>query len=131
MYYYLLGLGSNIAPEENISAALNALNDIARIVDSSPAVYTKAVGDSFSQDFMNQLVVVAAELPEPLFKHRLRAIEILLGRAPKSPARRTLDRTIDIDILAYDTHPDLQPTFQQDESYYEALYYHWSGEEKV
>lgn len=99
MNIYLLGLGSNISPQNNLNLACNKLRAIGDILSASPVLITAPVGHTFSDDFGNQLVVVASQLPPTMLKHQLLNIEMEMGREPKSPARKTRDRTIDIDIL--------------------------------
>ena len=63
MAYFLLGLGSNIDPKENLSRAIDALHSLGEIVDQSPAVFTEPVGDSFTHSFGNQLIIIECNLP--------------------------------------------------------------------
>ncbi|WP_419811424.1 2-amino-4-hydroxy-6-hydroxymethyldihydropteridine diphosphokinase [Bacterioplanoides sp.] len=96
---YLLGLGSNINPQQNLAAAIRHLDDVGRVISVSPALETAPVGNSFQHAFMNQLVIFDSDLLPNLLKIRLQKIEIALGREAKNPARKNKDRTIDIDIL--------------------------------
>ena len=132
MAYFLLGLGSNIDPKENLSRAIDTLHSLGEIVDQSPAVFTEPVGDSFTHSFGNQLIIIECNLPAPMLKQRLQRIEEQLGREPKSPARKTRDRTIDIDILqeAEDSITSLKQT-PPEESYYREVYENWDQAENV
>ena len=99
MNIYLLGLGSNISPQHNLEQAIGRLNCVGEVLTTSPVLITAPVGDTFSGDFGNQLVILTTQLPPTMLKHQLLSIELDMGREPKSPARKTKDRTIDIDIL--------------------------------
>ncbi|MEC7547115.1 MAG: 2-amino-4-hydroxy-6-hydroxymethyldihydropteridine diphosphokinase [Pseudomonadota bacterium] len=131
MSFYLLGLGSNIEPEENLNKALNALTHEGDLIAHSPAVLTAPVGDTFSQIFGNQLAILKTELPAPMLKQRLQRIEESLGREPKSPGRKTRDRTIDIDILSDANDPDSLRREAPDESYYAEVHRTWNQELNV
>jgi len=131
MFFYLLGLGSNICPDDNIPQALQALSALGRLCAVSPCVCTAPVGATFHGDFKNQLAVLQSDLqPDPL-KEQLQQIETRLGREPKNPSRRTKDRTIDIDILGYsDNEPDCRQ-ITLSESYYQNIQQLWDQEINV
>ena len=131
MTFFLLGLGSNICPADNLSAAHTALDELGEIVALSPALITEPVGDTFHHEFHNQLAVLCSDLPAPMLKHRLQAIEQHQGREPKTPARKTRDRTIDIDILAQAENADACRHAVPEESYYRRVYDYWSQVENV
>ncbi|WP_430462986.1 2-amino-4-hydroxy-6-hydroxymethyldihydropteridine diphosphokinase [Thalassolituus sp. LLYu03] len=99
MRFYLIGLGSNIAPQKNLPAAIRELAALGQLTSVSEVLATETVGDTYSGEFCNQLALLQCELPPPMLKHRLLSIESKLGREPKSPARKSHDRTIDLDIL--------------------------------
>ena len=125
MTHYLLGLGSNINPTDNLPRAKAALSVITDIVTVSPVMDTPTVGDSFNFPFQNQLMLVRSPLGEPELKQRLLQIETELGREPKSDARKFKDRTIDIDILgsAPEPHTCLQQPLE--DSYYSSVREQW------
>lgn len=125
MNFFLLGLGSNIQPEQNLPKAQSALEEVGQIATCSPALSTQAVGKSFHQSFHNQLLVFESELPAPLLKQKLQQIEVALGREPKSPARKTKDRTIDIDILGQGNSQQDCLTMPLDEIYYQKVQQAW------
>ena len=54
-----------------------------------------------------------------------------MGREPKSPARKTRDRTIDIDILGEAQSAVEARALVPDESYYAEVYANWNQPEKV
>lgn len=131
MSFYLLGLGSNIDPESNLNKALSALKCEGDLIAHSPAVLTAPVGDTFSQTFGNQLAILESELPAPMLKQRLQRIEESMGREPKSPERKTRDRTIDIDILSDANDPDSLRREAPGESYYAEVHHSWNQELNV
>jgi 2-amino-4-hydroxy-6-hydroxymethyldihydropteridine diphosphokinase len=131
MSFFLLGLGSNIKPEDNLTQAASALEQLGRVAATSPALATAPVGETFHHEFRNQLLILECDLPAPMLKHRLQAIEVDLGREPKSPARKTRDRPIDIDILAQAETLESCRHAVPEESYYQSVYQLWCQEENV
>lgn len=97
---YLL-LGANIAPFENIVAALRKLREITSLEAISPLWETAAVG-SQGPNFLNMVVRVNSVLSADELKFfHLRRIEQELGRV--RTADKNAPRTIDIDILMWDS----------------------------
>lgn len=133
MSFYLLGLGSNIEPQAHLKKAISALKTLGEVTNTSPVLVTQPVGDTFHQEFCNQLVVFHSDLPAPMLKQRLLSIETDLGREPKCPSRATRDRTIDIDILGQDDSAEVCARLKPEESYYQRVYEVWrdSQEENV
>lgn len=96
----IIGLGTNISPNENLRSALYLLGKIVSIETISNTWITPAVGSS-GPEFLNAAVLVSTHfLYEELRNQILRPIETLLGRVrtkdPNAP------RTIDLDILIFD-----------------------------
>ncbi|TVV42111.1 2-amino-4-hydroxy-6-hydroxymethyldihydropteridine diphosphokinase [Thalassolituus sp. C2-1] len=131
MQFYLLGLGSNIDPEQHLLKAREALSSLGVICAESTILRSAPVGDTFHFEFKNQLLILSSELlPGPL-KQRLQKIEVDLGREPKNPSRKVKDRTIDIDILCTAaTETDCRHAILE-ESYYRELQQLWNQEENV
>jgi 2-amino-4-hydroxy-6-hydroxymethyldihydropteridine diphosphokinase len=97
-----LGLGSNLGDREvNLQAALDRLGNAGLSVSRvSPVYETEPVGFSNQGRFLNLVVEARTDLPPGLIFHHIARIECELGR------RRTMrngPRTIDIDILLYDS----------------------------
>jgi len=130
MPYYLLGLGSNIRPNEHLRLAEQQLQDIGRVVSASPILNTAPVGDTFHYEFCNQLLVLHTEMPPTMLKHKLQVIETNLGREPKNPSRKTKDRTIDLDILARAADAETCRQHPVEESYYQKVMSLWSNKVK-
>lgn len=95
----LLTLGSNIDPERNMVAALDAIDDRLGIEAVSAIYEADPVGNSGVPRFLNAAVRVTTELsPRDLKFGIIRPLERHLGRVrtedPNAP------RTIDVDIAA-------------------------------
>jgi 2-amino-4-hydroxy-6-hydroxymethyldihydropteridine diphosphokinase len=106
-----IGLGSNIAPEENVRAAVHALRHRVHVVSISTVYITEPIGLREQPPFYNAVVEVETDVPPLDLKYGvLRCIEDELGR--RRTADRNSPRTIDLDILIYDdltlTGDDLQ-----------------------
>jgi 2-amino-4-hydroxy-6-hydroxymethyldihydropteridine diphosphokinase len=100
-FQVLIGLGSNIQPEKNIPAALELLNSKTQILSVSSIWRSEAVGSS-GPDYLNAAVIVSTNLSlRRLRKDLLTKIESELGRIRSE--NKYMDRTIDLDILVYDT----------------------------
>lgn len=99
MFYYLIGLGSNIQPDKHLSKSILLLATQVSIISQSPVLINPPCGDSFQFEFHNQLLLIHSQLDADCLKEKLEHIELQLGREAKSPARKLKDRTIDIDII--------------------------------
>jgi 2-amino-4-hydroxy-6-hydroxymethyldihydropteridine diphosphokinase len=94
-----IGLGSNIEPEHNLRAAVEALRQRVQVTALSSAWRSAPVG-SPGPDFLNAAAELRTALDAAALKAEvLRPIEEMLGRV------RTADpdapRTIDLDILVF------------------------------
>jgi len=96
---YLLGIGSNVAPEQNVPAVLKALLAISPQLYLSRVVRTVPEGMHSAHDFLNLVVLVATDLPPAALKETTNRIEEGLGRDRSAPDRKTRDRPADIDLL--------------------------------
>lgn len=94
-----LSLGSNVAPEANLRAAIAALRARFGDVRVSPAYRTRAVGFA-GADFLNAAAVIETDLTPAALDAWLHALEDAYGRDRSGP--RYGDRTLDIDIVLYD-----------------------------
>lgn len=95
----VLGLGSNIDPEENIRKAMEIIRGEVSLIKASSFVETEPVGFKEQRSFINGALLIETPLGASELKTRLRGIEAGLGRV------RTGDkngpRTIDLDILVW------------------------------
>ncbi len=97
-----IGIGSNIDPEANIRAAIRLLADKVDIIDISTFYLTAAVDRPEQPAFVNGAVHIDTDVsPDELKYGILRSIEQKLGRTRTDD--RSASRTIDLDILVYDT----------------------------
>ncbi|NUS39437.1 MAG: 2-amino-4-hydroxy-6-hydroxymethyldihydropteridine diphosphokinase [Lysobacter sp.] len=93
-----LSLGSNIAPEENLRAAVAALRARFGEVQVSPVYRTKAVGFD-GPDFLNAIALVHSDL-NPFALHKwLHRLEEAQGRDRRDAAYS--NRPLDIDIIYF------------------------------
>ncbi len=99
MYRVYLGLGSNLGDRlGNLTAAVDGIGEIARVVSVSSVYESEPVGMEGVTDFLNMAVAVDTTDDPPLLLVKLKKIEKHLGRKSRG---HMLPRTIDIDILLY------------------------------
>lgn len=94
-----LSLGSNIAPADNLRAAVRALRERFGEVRLSPLYRTRAVGFE-GADFLNAAACIHTDLDPQSLNDWLHALEARQGRRRDGP--RYSSRTLDIDIVLYD-----------------------------
>lgn len=93
-----LGLGSNVAAERHIGAALAALEATFGPIRASPVYRNPAVGFE-GNDFYNLVVGFETKLAIEPLKVLLHEMELRAGRARTEP--RFGPRTLDLDLLLY------------------------------
>ncbi|HEY0333384.1 MAG TPA: 2-amino-4-hydroxy-6-hydroxymethyldihydropteridine diphosphokinase [Stenotrophomonas sp.] len=94
----LLSLGSNVAPEHHLRAAVQALRERFGTLQVSPAYRTPAVGFA-GPDFLNNGVMLHSDLDLEALEAWLHALEDRHGRDRSGP--RFSDRTLDVDVVFY------------------------------
>ncbi len=103
---FLLGIGSNIEPDKNISQI------IALLLNQFPTLYLSRIlrippiGMNSHRDFLNTVVFVETDIAEQALKTLCNDIETHLGRDRNDPASKTKDRPADLDILTSASFPD-------------------------
>jgi 2-amino-4-hydroxy-6-hydroxymethyldihydropteridine diphosphokinase len=108
-HLYALGLGSNVAPENNLPQAVRRLAELLLISAvstawESPAVIKGGAAQDSYPDFINAALLARSPLPPHLLKQQvIRHVEAQLGRTRS--ADKFAPRTIDIDILVVDGQP--------------------------
>ena len=108
-----IGVGSNIAPEKHVKAAIDELNLLGEITQISTVYEAEPVGFS-SNNFFNLVVELNVTHSLAELGIQLRAIEIKWGRDPQ--AKKNQDRTLDLDILLYgDLVSESDPTLPRDD----------------
>jgi len=95
----VIGMGSNIEPEENIELALEELEEIGHVLRTTDFYYTAPLKYEDQPDFLNGAIVLQTSLPLELLALRLRWIEERLGRVRTE--NKNGPRTIDLDIVLY------------------------------
>jgi len=96
-----LGLGSNLGNrEEYLSEAVRQISALpeTELIRCSDVYETEPVGDKEQGDFLNAVVEIATGLAAEELHHRLKELELRLGRTER---RRWGPREIDIDILYF------------------------------
>ena len=96
----IIGMGSNIDPEQNIAAALLFLRKEHRLIAVSSLMKTSPIGISDQPDFLNGAAKVATTLEKVEFNRYLKNVEDRLKRDRTAP--KFGPRTIDLDIAVWD-----------------------------
>ncbi len=108
----IIGLGSNINPEDNIPKALRRIEEVFGIEKQSSFVRTKPVGNAKQDDFLNGCVLIRTDLDKNALTARLKQLERELGRI------RTADkygpRVIDLDVLTFNGRVEDPDVFKRD-----------------
>ena len=95
----VIGLGSNIKPQENISKAKKQLARDFKILSQSRFMTTKPLGMPDQADFLNGAILLETDLEAEELKTHLRKTEAALGR--KHTGKHFGPRTIDLDLLVW------------------------------
>lgn len=96
-----VALGSNLGARASLLAAARAALSLlpeSRLVAASRVEETAPVGPVAQGPYLNQMVVLATDLPALALLERLHGIERALGRVR---AERWGPRTIDLDLVRY------------------------------
>jgi 2-amino-4-hydroxy-6-hydroxymethyldihydropteridine diphosphokinase len=103
----IIGVGSNIHPEQNIREALRILGEIITVVKCSEMVRTAPIGLIDQPDFINGAVKVCTGLEKEALLQVLKKTEDRLGR--DRTVSKYGPRTIDLDLVVWNgeiTDPD-------------------------
>ena len=95
----IVGVGSNIDAESNVSVARRMLEEKLSVLGESEFVRTKPVGARKQQDFLNGSLLVKTRLGRKRLKALLKGIEAAIGRDIAED--RYGPRKIDLDILVW------------------------------
>ncbi len=96
----IIGIGSNIDPEQNIAAALFFLRQDQDLISVSSLVKTSPIGITDQPDFLNGAARVYTSMEMAEFRHYLKNVEDKLKRDRTAP--KFGPRTIDLDIVKWD-----------------------------
>lgn len=99
MNLVVVGLGSNIDPNENIRTALRRIPELGEIRSQTDVLRTEPVGAPGQAWFMNCAVLLETELSLDELAISLRDIEGSMGRSREGD--RSGPRTIDLDVLVW------------------------------
>src|SRR5690554_7752619 len=95
----IIGIGSNINAEENISKMLEILTLHMDVLRVSTMLKTKPIGIEDQPDFTNGAVKIQTSLGKKELNRLLKKIEDQLGRDRSAP--KFGPRTIDLDIVVW------------------------------
>jgi len=96
----IIGIGSNIEPEQNTAAALFFLRQEQELIAISSFIKTSPLGIPDQPDFLNGAAKVFTEMEMAEFKDYLKNIEDRLRRDRTAP--KYDPRTIDLDLVKWD-----------------------------
>ena len=95
----VIGVGSNIDPQLNISMARTKIAENWRIVAESRFIETEPVGYAEQPNFINGTLLIETRTDRKALQRRLKIIERELGR--ERDGNRNGPRTIDLDLLVW------------------------------
>ncbi|WP_297809389.1 2-amino-4-hydroxy-6-hydroxymethyldihydropteridine diphosphokinase [uncultured Methylophaga sp.] len=98
---YLLGVGSNIDPDQNFARIIALLLESFEPVHLSRVLNIPPVGMNSHRAFLNAVAFIETDMDERELKQRCNEIETSLGRDRDDPDSKYKDRPADVDILAY------------------------------
>jgi 2-amino-4-hydroxy-6-hydroxymethyldihydropteridine diphosphokinase len=102
MPFYIISVGSNIDPEENIKRAFEQLKGVDPHINIATLLHTKPVGFTDQANFINTAFSFSILLNEIELKTYLKNIEAKLGRIRTN--NKNGPRTIDLDIVKIDNN---------------------------
>jgi 2-amino-4-hydroxy-6-hydroxymethyldihydropteridine diphosphokinase len=95
----VIGMGSNVSPEDNISKAILRISQVHRIIKQSRFVVTPPIGSTDQPDFINGALLIETAMERDSLKAWLQKVEAELGRVRSE--NRNAPRTIDLDIVVW------------------------------
>ena len=98
-YAYIIGLGSNIQPVENMALMVEALLPHIECITLSRVLNTPPVGMNSHQHFLNAVAYIESVSTADQLKIITNQIEAEMGRDRSDPDKKHKDRPADIDIL--------------------------------
>ncbi len=108
----IIGVGSNIKPEENIIKAEKEIASLANIIRKSDFVYTKPLLYENQDDFLNGVFQIETSYEYPELNCRLKGIEHKLGRVRTE--NKNAPRTIDLDPVIFNNQVKDKDVFSRD-----------------
>lgn len=95
----VIGVGSNINPEDNIKHAKQKISSKVKLIRSSSFVKTEPIGFKNQDNFCNGAFLVETVMKFEKFEAFLKKVEIELGRTKN--VNKDRPRTIDLDIVVW------------------------------
>lgn len=95
----VIGVGSNIQPEENIREALRILEEEQTLLSVSAMVQTEPIGVKEQPSFINGAVKISTSMNQEELSTYLKNVEDRLKRDRTQP--RFGPRTIDLDVVVW------------------------------
>ena len=95
----IVGIGSNIDAEKNVSTAKLMLGEKLNVLGESEFVRTRPIGTREQQDFLNGSLLIKTRLGRKQLKTLLKGVETVLGR--DAGEDRYGPRKMDLDILVW------------------------------
>ena len=103
---YLMGVGSNLSPHQNIAQIIEELLQQFSQLSLSRVLHIPPVGMNSQHDFLNMAVFIETDIAQTELKAFCNDLETQLGRDRNDPASKIKDRAADLDILFQITHND-------------------------
>ena len=95
----IIGIGSNINSENNISRIIDILGKDTKLIKVSTFVKTHPIGIKDQPDFLNGAVKIETNLHIHTFRNYLKSLENQMGRDRSQP--KDGPRCIDLDIVIW------------------------------
>ena len=95
----IIGIGSNIEADKNISEMLRLLAEKVEVIQVSELVQTKPIGIIEQPDYINGAVLVRTEMNLEVLAKYLKKLEDRMGRDRSQ--KKFGPRNIDLDILIW------------------------------
>jgi len=103
----IIGIGSNIDPENNIPLALKLLGRQVSVEKISEMIRTSPIGITDQPDFINGAIRIATNLSKLELEQRLKITEEQIGRVRSLP--KFGPRTIDLDLVVWNDKIESTP----------------------
>ena len=113
----ILGIGSNIRPDDHIPMVKKLLSEKVDVLLETDFIQTKPLGYLDQDDFINGALLIKTDMEHEVLNDWLKSLEKQLGRTPQE--NRNGPRPIDLDILVWNeeicdedvVHPDFVKDF--------------------
>ena len=99
MNQVLILAGSNLDEVNHLKLAQQKLIQNFKLLKSSQAVYTQAVGSQYQNRFLDQVFLIETVLEQAALISKLKTIEMELGRNPQQKEQGLI--SIDLYVLAW------------------------------